>query len=197
MTYKVDVCSKSNIDSMLDCIRFDLGPVDAFVSSVGWDRFGLFRDTRSDFWERNIAINLKSVLACTHAVAKEMVERRWGRLVYIASDAGRIGAFGQATYAACKGGTIAFAKSMALELASYHITSNCVCPGPLDSPMLEKIIPEHLMDRMRLSYVERTPVGRIGKAEDIASSVAFLCQPSSSFITGQVLSVSGGLTMCD
>ncbi len=173
-----------------------IGPTDALVNNAGWDRFANFLDSTPDFWERVISINLKGPLNVTHAVAKGMAARRAGRIVSIASDAGRVGSSGESVYSACKGGMIAFSKTLARELARTGVTVNVVCPGPTDTPLLHSFIGEGEAGKKVHDALERAiPMRRLGQPDDLAGMVAFLSSADAAFITGQVISVSGGLTM--
>jgi 2-hydroxycyclohexanecarboxyl-CoA dehydrogenase len=171
-----------------------LGTVQVLVNNAGWDRVMPFLDTTPDFWERNLRLNLYGGIAVTHAVARGMVERRTGRIVTIASDAGRVGSSGETVYAAAKGGLIAFTKSLARELARHGITVNCVCPGPVDTPFLDAFEGERgarILEVMTRSI----PMRRRARPEEIAGAVAFLAGEDAAYITGQALSVDGGLVM--
>ena len=173
-----------------------LGPIDVLVNNAGWDVFRPFLKTDPELWEKIIAINLRGVLNTHHAVLPGMVERGHGRVVNVASDAARVGSSGEAVYAACKGGIVALSKTLAREHARQGITFNVVCPGPtetalLDSFMAEAANPEKLADAFRRAV----PMGRLGQPDDLPGAIAFLASDDAAYITGQVLSVSGGLTM--
>src|SRR3989442_19235 len=146
-------------------------------------------------WDRLIGINLRGPIHLCHAVLPHMVCRGRGAVVNVASDAGRVGSSGETVYAACKGGVTAFTKSVAREMARHGIRANCVCPGPTDTPLLEEIRSEETGDRIIDAIVRVTPFRRLATPEDIAGAISFFASADSSFITGQVLSVSGGLTM--
>jgi 2-hydroxycyclohexanecarboxyl-CoA dehydrogenase len=153
-----------------------------------------FIQTTPDFWTRVIDINLRGSIHCTRAVLDSMIERQAGKIIFISSDAARVGSTGEAVYAACKGGVVSFAKSMARELARYRITVNVVCPGPTDTPLIEQLA-EGGAARLVEALRRAIPFGRLANPEEIAPAVAFFASPDADFITGQVLSVSGGLTM--
>jgi 2-hydroxycyclohexanecarboxyl-CoA dehydrogenase len=173
-----------------------IGPTELLVNNAGWDRVGTFLDSTPDFWEKVIAINLTGPLNVHHAVLRGMAERKRGRVVNIASDAGRVGSSGEAVYSACKGGIIAFTKTMARELAGTGITLNAVCPGPTEKPLFESFLGEGEAGKRIYEGLKRAiPMKRIGQPEDIPGLVAFLLSEEAAFITGQVISVSGGLTM--
>jgi 2-hydroxycyclohexanecarboxyl-CoA dehydrogenase len=167
-----------------------LGRIDILVNNAGWDRIQPFLDTEPDFWDRVIGINLKGVLNFSHAVCKHMVENKAGKIVNIASDAGRVGSLGETVYAGAKGGVIAFTKSLAREMARFGVHVNCVCPGPTDTDLLRE-----QPEKVRLALEKAIPFRRVARPEEIARTVAFFASPLSDYVTGQVLSVSGGLTM--
>ena len=170
--------------------------VDVLVNNAGWDRFQNFLDTKPAEWEEVIAINLRGPLNMHHAVVPQMAARGRGRVVNIASDAARVGSSGEAVYAACKGGIIAFSKTLARELARKGVTVNVVCPGPTDTPILRSFLGEgDAGQKVYEALVRAIPMKRVGQPEDIPGIVAFLASEEAAFITGQVLSVSGGLTM--
>ncbi len=172
------------------------GPVDILVNNAGWDMFKPFLKTDPAFWQKILSINLVGAMNVLHCVLPGMVARGGGKVVSIASDAGRVGSSGEAPYSACKGGLIALTKTLARELASKNIQLNVVCPGLTETGMLEAFMqgagnPE----KLREAYRRAIPIGRLGKPEDLPGAVAFFASDDASFITGQVLSVSGGLTM--
>lgn len=172
------------------------GPVDILVNNAGWDMFKPFLKTEPDFWQKIIAINLVGALNMLHCVLPGMVARGGGKVVSIASDAGRVGSSGEAVYSACKGGIISITKTLARELASKGVRLNAVCPGVTETNMLAEFMkgagnPDKLAEAFRRAI----PVGRLGKPEDIAGAVLFLASDDAEFITGQAISVSGGLTM--
>jgi 2-hydroxycyclohexanecarboxyl-CoA dehydrogenase len=172
------------------------GPVDVLVNCAGWDRLAKFVDTDPALWDRLISINLRGPIALHHAVLPAMIERKRGAIINIASDAGRVGSTGESVYAACKGGLIALTKSIAREVAGRGITVNAVCPGPTDTPIFRSFLEEGDFGQKLFDALQRSiPMRRLGTGEDIAGIVAFLASGEASFITGQVISVSGGLTM--
>jgi 2-hydroxycyclohexanecarboxyl-CoA dehydrogenase len=171
------------------------GPVDILVNNAGWDKLVNFLDSQPDFWELIIAINLKGALNLTHHVVRGMSERKHGRVVNIASDAGRVGSSGEAVYSACKGGIIAFTKTMARELARRGVTLNAVCPGPTDTPLFANVAEGETGEKIKKALEHAIPLKRLGRPDDLPGAVAFLASDDAGFITGQVLSVSGGLTM--
>jgi 2-hydroxycyclohexanecarboxyl-CoA dehydrogenase len=172
------------------------GPVDILVNNAGWDMFKPFLKTEPAFWQKIISINLVGPMNLLHCVLPGMVERGGGKVVNIASDAGRVGSSGEGPYSACKGGIIAMTKTLARELASKGVRLNSVCPGLTETNMLTEFMkgagnPEKLSE----AYRRAVPIGRLGKPEDIPGAVLFLSSDDADFITGQTISVSGGLTM--
>ena len=191
-----DITQRTDIDAALAQIEAQLGPVDVLVNNAGWDVFKPFTQTNEHEWERLIAINLTGALHMHHAVLPRMVERRAGRIVNIASDAARVGSSGEAVYAACKGGLVSFSKTIAREHARHGISVNVVCPGPTETALFAGFAdaapnPE----KLREAFVRAIPLGRMGQPQDLAGAIAFFASDDAGFITGQVLSVSGGLTM--
>ena len=172
------------------------GDISVLVNNAGWDRFANFLETDPALWDKIIAINLRGPLNMHHAVLPGMVEASAGRVVNIASDAGRVGSSGEAVYSACKGGIIAFTKTMARELARTGITLNTVCPGPTDTPLLRSFFEEgEAGEKIVQALARAIPMKRLGRAEDLPGMVAFLSSDDAAFVTGQTISVSGGLTM--
>lgn len=171
------------------------GPVEILVNNAGWDKIIPFLDTDLAFWDQVIAINLRGALNLHHIVVRGMVQRGRGKVVNIASDAGRVGSSGEAVYAACKGGIIAFTKTMAREVARKGVVLNVVCPGPTDTPLFANVAEGEAGKKIADALRAAIPMKRLGKPEDLPGAVAFLSSDDANFITGQVLSVSGGLTM--
>jgi len=172
------------------------GPVDILVNNAGWDMFKPFLATDPAFWQKIISINLVGPMNLLHCVLPGMAERGGGKVVNIASDAGRVGSSGEAPYSACKGGIIALTKTLARELAAKGVRLNTVCPGLTETAMLEAFMQgAGNPDKLREAYRRAVPIGRLGKPEDIAGAVLFLASDDADFITGQTISVSGGLTM--
>jgi 2-hydroxycyclohexanecarboxyl-CoA dehydrogenase len=170
--------------------------VDVLVNNAGWDRFQNFVDTKPEEWERLIDINLRGPLNMHHIVLPQMLARGSGRIVNISSDAARVGSSGEAVYSACKGGIISFSKTLAREVARKGITVNVVCPGPTDTPILRGFLGEgEAGQKVYDALVRSIPMKRVGQPDDIPGLVAFLASDEAGFITGQVISVSGGLTM--
>jgi len=172
------------------------GPVDILVNNAGWDMFKPFLKTDPAFWQKIIALNLVGPMNLLHCVLPGMVERGGGKVVNIASDAGRVGSSGEAPYSACKGGIIALGKTLSREFATKGVRINTVCPGLTETGMLEAFMQgAGNPDKLREAYRRAVPIGRLGKPEDIPGAVLFLSSEDADFITGQTISVSGGLTM--
>jgi 2-hydroxycyclohexanecarboxyl-CoA dehydrogenase len=190
----LDITDSAAVAAAVATVGERLGPVDIAVNNAGWDELRPFLETDEPFWDRVIDINYKGCLRVTKAVLPGMVDRGWGRLVNIASDAGRVGSSLESVYAGAKGGVIAFTKTIAREVARSGVTANCVCPGPTRTPLLEGMAGEG-GDRFVDALTRAVPMRRLGEPEDIAAAVAFLASDRAGYVTGQTLSVSGGLTM--
>jgi len=189
--FGVDVADQDSVRAFAETVIGELGVPSVLVNCAGWDETQPFLDTDRQFWERVLSVNLTGVLAVTHAFLGAMIDAaQGGRIVNIASDAGRVGSSGEAVYAGAKGGVIAFTKSLARETARHGITANAVCPGPTDTPLF-RAQPERLQEALARAI----PMRRIGLPEDVANAVAFFASQETEYVTGQVLSVSGGLTM--
>ena len=192
----VDIADYAAVGKAITEFEAKAGPTDILVNNAGWDRFANFVDTTPDLWDQLIAINLRGPLNVSHFVLKTMVARGSGRIVNIASDAGRVGSSQEAVYSACKGGIIAFTKTVAREVARKGITLNAVCPGPTDTPLLAAVAGnDERGQKVRAALVSAIPMKRVGQPEDIPGAVCFLASDDAAFITGQTISVSGGLTM--
>ena len=194
--FRCDITDRASVDAAVTAAEATLGPISVLVNNAGWDVFKPFTKTVPAEWDKLIAINLIGALHMHHAVLPGMAERRYGRIVNVASDAARGGSSGEAVYAACKGGLVALSKTLAREHARQGITVNVVCPGPTDTALLAGVAegardPAKLMEAFRSAI----PLGRLGQPDDLAGAIAFFGSDDAAFITGQVVSVSGGLTM--
>ncbi len=190
---RADVTSRESVAAMIEQVRQEFGRIDVLVNNAGWDKVGPFTESDPADWDRIIAINLYGVLNTCHAVLPIMVAQGSGTVVSLASDAGRVGSSGEAVYAAAKGGIIAFTKTIAREMARHQVTANCVCPGPTDTALLASAFGDN--PKLRDSLARAIPLRRLGSPVDLANAVAFLASDEAAFITGQTVSVSGGLTM--
>jgi 2-hydroxycyclohexanecarboxyl-CoA dehydrogenase len=192
----VDVADTDAVRDAVSAVEADVGPIGTLINVAGWDRFVPFVDTTPEFWERVIAINFRGTLNTVHAVLPHMIERRRGRIVSVASDAARVGSSLEATYAGAKGAVISFSKSVAREVARHGITVNVVCPGPTDTPLIRGMADElGSGERFVDSLTRAIPLRRLATPDDVAPAIVFLASDDAGFITGQTLSVSGGLTM--
>jgi len=194
--YKIDISNQQQVIEGVAAVERDLGPVDVLVNNAGWDKAAPFLETDSALWQKIVAINLLGPIHMHHAVLKGMKARSRGRIVNVASDAGRVGSSGESVYSACKGGIIAFTKTMAREMASRQININAVCPGPTDTALFRDFAGKgERGDKLKAALTRAIPFGRLGQPEDLPGAICFLASDDAAFITGQVLSVSGGLTM--
>jgi len=195
---KTDITDLASVQTMVAAVKQKFGPVDVLVNNAGWDRMKPFMKTEPAFWSKVIDINFKGMLNTTYAVAGDMMERNSGKIINIASDAARVGSMGESVYAGAKGAVISFSKTMARELARNKINVNVICPGPTPTPLLDDMKAEDAFADKVLSSMDKIiPLKRMGTADDIAVAVVFFASDEANFITGQVLSVSGGLTMVD
>jgi 2-hydroxycyclohexanecarboxyl-CoA dehydrogenase len=193
MGIHIDVTDTVSIAAGVAAVVERLGPIDVLVNNAGWDKVEPFVKSEEATWDKVIALNLKGPIACARAVLDSMIERRSGKIVSISSDAGRVGSVGEAVYAGAKAGIIGFSKTLARELARYGINVNVVCPGPTNTPLFQEMSGGN--EKLATSLIHAIPLGRLGEPEDLAGAVAFLASDDASFVTGQTLSVSGGLTM--
>jgi 2-hydroxycyclohexanecarboxyl-CoA dehydrogenase len=193
LAHRVDVTDARAVKSMFERAAAELGRVDILVSNAGWDRAGPFAETDEEFWDRVIAINYRGHLATCHAALPYMREQGHGRIVTVASDAGRVGSSGEVVYSGAKGAVIAFTKGLAREVARHGINVNCVAPGLVDTPLLAGISEGH--EKLIAAIVRTIPLGRTGNPDEIAAAICFFASPDATYITGQTLSVNGGLTM--
>jgi 2-hydroxycyclohexanecarboxyl-CoA dehydrogenase len=197
MPYELDVRSTDSIGAAVRAAEEELGPIDILVNNAGYDEFGFFVKSEEAMWERVLGVNLRGVIAVTHAVLPGMQERGRGRIVNVASEAGRVGSSGSAVYSAAKGGVIGFTKAIAREGARFGVTCNAVAPGPIETPLL-MAAPEALGDVGRKlvdTMVGSTVLRRLGQPDEVAAAIAFLASDDASYVTGQALGVSGGLAM--
>lgn len=196
MAYQVDLTKKADVDRMVSEVLARFGQIDILVNCQGWDRLEPFVESHEETWEKLLAINFKSVLYTVKAVLPQMISRGGGKIVNISSDAGRVGSSWEAVYAGAKGAVIAFSKTVAREVARYKINVNVVCPGLTETPLLQAVRSQSEQTAKIIEAVTKaTPFRRPAKPEEIAEAVLFFTSPAAEFITGQTLSVSGGLTM--
>ncbi|MBM3683800.1 MAG: SDR family oxidoreductase [Actinobacteria bacterium] len=194
--YRIDITDPDAVADGVLAVTDELGPVDILVNNAGWDELRPFVETDEAFWAKVVAINYLGPVRMTHAVLPGMLERRWGRIVNIGSDAGRVGSSLEAVYSGCKGGVIAFTKTIARESARHGVAANVVCPGPTDTPLLGEIVGgDGDGDKVIGAMTRAVPMKRLGRPEEVASAVAYFTSDVAGFVTGQTLSVSGGLTM--
>jgi 2-hydroxycyclohexanecarboxyl-CoA dehydrogenase len=188
-----DVTSRESVDAMVSQVRARFGRIDVLVNNAGWDKAGPFVESDHADWDRVIAINLYGVLHTSRAVLPAMAEQGSGSVVNVASDAGRVGSSGEAVYSAAKGGVIAFTKTTAREMARHGVNANCVCPGPTDTALFASMGGDD--PKLRDALTRAIPLRRLAQPADLANAVAFFASDEASYITGQTVSVSGGLTM--
>jgi 2-hydroxycyclohexanecarboxyl-CoA dehydrogenase len=194
---QADVTDTASVRAAVKTVTSELGPVEVAVNNAGWDDFMRFVDTSEDFWDRILDVNFKGALRVTQAVVPGMMERGWGRVINVGSDAGRVGSSLEAVYSGAKGGIIAFTKTLAREVAANGVTANTVCPGPTDTPALRKFAgqPGQDAEKVIAGMTRAVPMRRLAQPADVAAAVAFFASDDTGYITGQTLSVSGGLTM--
>jgi 2-hydroxycyclohexanecarboxyl-CoA dehydrogenase len=188
--FHVDITDAGSIEGFRAAALANGGKVDIVANVAGWGRTEPFVENKPEFWKKLIDLNFLGTVMVTRAFVEDMMQRRSGRIVCVASDAGRVGSLGETVYSGTKGGVIAFTKALARELARYDVTANCVCPGPTDTPLMAAV-----PDKIRDAFARVTPMRRLAKPAEIADAILFFAGPQSDFVTGQVLSVSGGLTM--
>jgi 2-hydroxycyclohexanecarboxyl-CoA dehydrogenase len=188
--FYLDLTNADSITGFKDAVLKKFGRVDILVNGAGWGKTSPFVEGDDAFWEKVINLNFVGPMRLTKALLPQMMERKSGRIVSISSDAGRVGSLGETVYSGAKAGLIGFTKGLAREGARYNVTANCVCPGPTDTPLLAAV-PE----KYREAFIKAIPMRRFGKPQEVAAAVAYFAGPGSEYVTGQVLSVSGGLTM--
>lgn len=187
---KVDMTDAASIEGFASRIQQRFGTPDVIVNGAGWGRNHPFWEGTPELWDKMVKLNFVGPMQLAKAFLPGMIERRSGRIVNVSSDAGRVGSLGETVYSGAKGGLIAFTKSLARELARYQINVNCVCPGPTDTPLMA-VVP----DKVKEALTKAVPFRRLGKPEEVADAILFFASDRSTYVTGQVLSVSGGLTM--
>jgi 2-hydroxycyclohexanecarboxyl-CoA dehydrogenase len=194
--FAVDLTSQDSVIAAVAEAEQQLGETEVLVNNAGWDKAGPFLKTDKALWDRIVAVNLFGALYMHHAVLSGMAARGRGRVINVASDAARVGSSGEAVYAFCKGGLVSFSKTMARELARKQINVNVVCPGPTDTALFRDFAGEGEQgEKLKGALAKAIPFGRLGQPDDLPGIVAFLASDEASFITGQIISVSGGLTM--
>jgi 2-hydroxycyclohexanecarboxyl-CoA dehydrogenase len=193
----LDVADVQSVQAAIAAVEQALGPVDVLVNNAGTDRFAFFINTDEELWDLVLGVNLRGVLAVTHAVLPGMQERRSGSIVNVASEAGRVGSPGSAVYSAAKAGVIGFTKAIAREGARYRVRCNAVAPGPIETPLLNAApaLLGEIGERLKAAMVNSTALKRSGEADEVAATIAFLASEDASYVTGQTLGVSGGLSM--
>ena len=193
LPFQLDISNGGQVKEWIKVVYANFGKVDILVNNAGWDKIEPFLESKEETWDRVIAINYKGHILCTRAVLDDMIARKYGKIINIGSDAGRTGSTGEVVYSGTKGAVIAFSKALAREMARYRINVNVVCPGPSNTPLMATLRAENpkLID----SLIRNIPLRRLGEPQDLANAVAFLASDEAEFITGQTLSVSGGLTM--
>lgn len=194
---ETNVTDLASVERAVAQVEAELGPIDVVVNNAGWDDFMPFVKTDEAFWDKILDLNFKGALRVVHTVVPGMIERGYGRVINIGSDAGRVGSSLEAVYSGAKGGIIAFTKTLAREVATKGITANVVCPGPTDTPALRKFIDGSgdESDKVIAGMTRAVPMKRLGAPEDVGPAVVFFASEGAGFVTGQTLSVSGGLTM--
>jgi 2-hydroxycyclohexanecarboxyl-CoA dehydrogenase len=193
---RLDVTDSASVRDGVSAVEGALGPIEILVNTAGWDEFHSFLDTDEPFWDRIVELNYKGCLRVCHRVVPGMVRREWGRVVNISSDAARVGSSQEAVYAGAKAAQVAFGKTLAREVARSGVTINNVCPGPTETPLLDGMLGAGEASAKMVEALRRAvPMRRLGRPDDIAAAVAFLASDAAGYITGQTLSVSGGLTM--
>ena len=192
----LDVTDSDSVDEAATSAEREVGPIEILVNTAGWDEFRLFLETDEDFWDRIIELNYKGCLRVCRRVVPGMVQREYGRVVNISSDAARVGSSQEAVYAGAKAGQVAFGKTLAREVARSGVTVNSVCPGPTETPLLAGMLGAGEASAKMVEALRRAvPMRRLGRPDDVAAAVAFLASDAAGYITGQTLSISGGLTM--
>jgi len=187
---RLDVTDLSSVEAFRREALARRPQVDIVANVAGWGKTEPFVRNTPELWKKLVDLNLMGPIQVCRAFIEPMIERQSGKIVSVASDAGRVGSLGETVYSGAKGGVIAFTKALARELARYNITVNCVCPGPTDTPLMAAV-----PDKIKAAFEHATPMRRLAKPQEVADAILFFASPRSDFVTGQVLSVSGGLTM--
>ncbi|TWP33904.1 SDR family NAD(P)-dependent oxidoreductase [Leekyejoonella antrihumi] len=190
---RTDVTDRASVETMVAQVRDQHGRIDVLINNAGWDKGQPFLESSLDDWDRAIQVNLYGVLHTCHTVLPVMSDQGGGVVVNIGSDAGRVGSSGEAVYSAAKGGVIAFTKTIAREMARYGVRANCVSPGPADTALFDTVTGGN--PKFREALIKAIPLRRLAQPADLANAVAFLASDEAAYITGQTLSVSGGMTM--
>jgi 2-hydroxycyclohexanecarboxyl-CoA dehydrogenase len=197
LAHVLDVTDVESVNAAVAAVQDALGPIDVLVNNAGTDLFSFFVKTDPGLWDFVLGVNLRGTLAVTHAVLPGMQERRQGAIVNVSSEAGRVGSQGSAVYSAAKAGVIGFTKAIAREAARYRVRVNAVAPGPIETPLLNAapVVYGEVGERLKQGMIDATQLGRAGEPEEVAAAIAFLASEDASYITGQTLNVSGGLSM--
>jgi 2-hydroxycyclohexanecarboxyl-CoA dehydrogenase len=195
--HRLDVTDTDSVAAAVAAVEAELGPIGVLVNNAGTDLFSFFVKTDPGLWDFVLGVNLRGTLAVTHAVLGGMQERREGAIVNVASEAGRVGSQGSAVYSAAKAGVIGFTKAIAREAARYRVRVNAVAPGPIETPLLNAApaVYGEVGERLKQGMIDATQLGRAGEPEEVAAAIAFLACEDASYVTGQTLGVSGGLSM--
>ena len=188
--FHVDITDAQSLEAFRQAALGNGASVDIVANVAGWGKTEPFVENKPEFWRKLIDLNFLGTVMVARAFVEGMMARRSGRIVCVASDAGRVGSLGETVYSGTKGGVIAFVKALAREMARYDVTVNCVCPGPTDTPLMAAV-----PDKIKEAFARVTPMRRLARPSEVADAILFFAGPQSQFVTGQVLSVSGGLTM--